>query len=147
MQAVATLSFADLTQGSALRFSVLRLARRLRQQRTDLSLSLTHLGVLGTLDRHKELSPRALAEHEKVSAPSMTKILAGLEERGLISRNPHPTDRRQQVVRPTKAAVAILHADRRKKDAWLARRLAELTSEERAILNAATPILERLAAS
>jgi DNA-binding MarR family transcriptional regulator len=147
MHAVVALSSADLTQGSALRFSVLRLARRLRQQRTDLSLSLTQLAVLGTLNRHKELTPRALAEHERVSAPSMTKILAGLEERDLISRSPHPTDRRQQVVRPTKEAVAILRADRSKKDAWLARRLAELTSEERAILRAATPILERLAAS
>lgn len=147
MQAVATLSSADLTQGSALRFSVLRLGRRLRQQRTDLTLSLTQLGVLGTLYRHQELTPRELADHEKVSPPSMTKILASLEERGLITRSPHPTDGRQQLVRPTKEAAAILRADRRKRDAWLARRLAELTAEERAVLHAATPILERLAAS
>jgi DNA-binding MarR family transcriptional regulator len=147
MQTVAALSSADLVQGSALRFSVLRLARRLRQERTDLTLSLTQLAVLGTLYRHLELTPRELADHEKVSPPSMTKILSSLEERGLITRSPHPTDGRQQLVRPTKEAVAILRADRRKRDAWLARRLAELTAEERAVLHAATPILERLAAS
>jgi DNA-binding MarR family transcriptional regulator len=147
MQTVAALSSADLVQGSALRFSVLRLARRLRQERTDLTLSLTQLAVLGTLYRHLELTPRELADHEKVSPPSMTKILASLEERGLITRSPHPTDRRQQLVRPTKEAVAILRADRRKRDAWLAKRLAELTAEERAVLHAATPILERIAAS
>jgi DNA-binding MarR family transcriptional regulator len=145
--ATATLSAADLAQGSALRFSVMRLARRLRQQRSDLTLSLTQLAVLGTLDRHKQLTPRELADHEKVSPPSMTKILAGLEERGLITRTPHPTDGRQQVVRPTREALAILRANRRMRDEWLAKRLAELTRDERAVLHAATAILERLAAA
>jgi DNA-binding MarR family transcriptional regulator len=130
-----------------LRFAVLRLARRLRQQRTDQTLTLTQLGVLGTLDRHKQLTPRELADHEKVSPPSMTKILAALEERGLITRTPHPTDGRQQVVQPTREALNILRATRRMRDEWLAKRLAELTHDERAILHAATPILERFAAA
>jgi DNA-binding MarR family transcriptional regulator len=143
----ATLSAADLAQGSALRFAVMRLARRLRQQRTDFTLSLTQLAVLGTLDRHKQLTPRELAAHEKVSPPSMTKILAALEERGLITRTPHPTDRRQQVVGPTRKALAIHRADRRMRDEWLTKRLAELTPDERATLHAATSILERLTAA
>jgi DNA-binding MarR family transcriptional regulator len=141
-----TLSRIDLALTSELRISVMRLARRLRQQRTDLSLSLNQLAVLGALAKRPH-TPRELADHEKVSPPSMTKILAGLEERGLITRTEHPTDRRQQIVAATSAAVAMIRADRRKRDAWLARRLAELTDDERAILHAATPILERLAIS
>lgn len=143
----ANLTITDLALTSALRISVMRLARRLRQQRTDFSLSLNQLAVLGAIEKHKEATPGELAEHEKISPPSMTKILAGLEERGLITRTTHPTDRRQQIVKLTKAAVTMIREDRRKRDAWLARRIAELTTDERAVLHAATPILERLATS
>lgn len=112
-----------------------------------MSLSLNQLAVLGALDKLGDQTPRELADHEKISPPSMTKILAGLEARGLITRTPHPTDRRQQLVRATPAATAMIREDRRRRDAWLARRLAELTADERATLYAATPILERLATS
>jgi len=139
------LSSADLGLASALRVSTTRLARRLRTQRADLSLTLTQLSALTTVERHGPLTPGALAEHEKVQPPSMTRVLGALEERGLVQREPHPTDGRQQVVTITKRAVAMLREDRRRRDAWLARRLAELTADERAALRAAAPVLERLA--
>jgi len=139
------LSSADLGLASALRVSTTRLARRLRAQRADLSLTLTQLSALTTVERHGPLTPGALAEHEKVQPPSMTRVLGALEERGLVQREPHPTDGRQQVVTITKRAVAMLREDRRRRDAWLAQRLAELTADERAALRAAAPVLERLA--
>jgi len=144
---MSALSSSDLEVASALGMSVMRLARRLRAQRSDLSLTLTQLAALATLERHGPLTPGELAEHEKVQPPSMTRVLGVLEDRALVRREPHPTDRRQQVVTITPQAVAMLRHDRRRRDAWLARRLAELTPDERAALRAAAPVLERLAHS
>jgi DNA-binding MarR family transcriptional regulator len=129
---------------STLRVSVMRLGRRLRAERVVTDLSLTQMSALGTLDRHGPLTPRELADHEKVQPPSMTRVLAGLEERGLILRTPHETDGRQHLVSLTADAKALLKEDRRRRDAWLAQRLAELTQEERDVLRAAAPVIERL---
>jgi DNA-binding MarR family transcriptional regulator len=74
----------------------------------------------------------------------MTRVIARLEEKGLMSRSPHPTDRRQVVLSLTEAGDKLLKDERRRKEAWLARRLGELSSEEQAILRQAAPILERI---
>ena len=130
---------------SELRIAVLRLARRLRAERGDHDLTLTQLAALATLDRHGPLTPRELADAERVSPPSMTRVLSALEERGVVVRTPHPSDRRQVLLAPSEAARAMLREDRRRRDAWLARRLAELPPGDRATLAAAVPVLERLA--
>ena len=96
---------------STLRVSVMRLGRRLRAERVVTDLSLTQMAALGTLDRHGPLTPRELAEHERVQPPSMTRVLAGLEERGLILRTPHETDGRQHLVSLTAEANALLKED------------------------------------
>jgi len=129
---------------STMRVSVMRLSRRLRAERLQTDLSLNQLATLGTLDRHGPLTPRELAEHEKVQPPSMTRVLAGLEERKLILRTPHASDGRQHLVSLTADARTLLKEDRRKREAWLAQRLAELTQEERDVLRAAAPVIERL---
>ena len=129
---------------STLRVSVMRLSRRLRAERAATDLSLTQLATLGTLDRHGPLTPRELADHEKVQPPSMTRVLAGLEERGLILRTPHAADGRQHLVSLTADARTLLKEDRRRREAWLAQRLAELTQEERDVLRAAAPVIERM---
>lgn len=137
----------DTALSSALRLSVMRLARRLRSERAHSDLTLTQLSVLATLDRHGPLTPRELAVHEKVQPPSMTRVVASVETRGLVTRTRHPTDRRQLLVALTAAGSRLLREDRRRRDAWLAQRLTELSAEERAVLRAATPILDRLAAT
>jgi DNA-binding MarR family transcriptional regulator len=129
---------------SAMRVSVMRLSRRLRSERSDHGLSLTQIATLATLDRHGPLTPRELADHERVQPPSMTRILAGLEERHLITRTPHASDGRQHLCALTPAAVELLREDRRRRDAWLALRLAELTPGERDVLRAAAPLLDRI---
>src|SRR5690606_33547865 len=88
----------DAGLAAVLRVAVGRLARRLRAQRPDASLSLGQGAVLFALARHGQMTPRALADHEKVQPPSMTRIITALEERGLVTRTPHPQDRRQQLV-------------------------------------------------
>src|SRR5664279_3351414 len=119
---------------SELRISVMRLTCRLRAERPDMGLSLTQISALGSIDRHGPMTPRELADHERVQPPSMTRILAGLEERALIVRTAHPSDGRQQLVSVARAGHDLLREDRRRREAWLAQRLAELTVDERAVL-------------
>jgi DNA-binding MarR family transcriptional regulator len=129
---------------SIMRVSVMRLSRRLRSERPDADLSLTQIATLGTLARHGPLTPRDLAEHEKIQPPSMTRVLAHLESLGLIERTPHESDGRQHLVSLTREAQDLLKEDRRRREAWLAQRLAEMTPDERELLRAAAPLLERL---
>jgi DNA-binding MarR family transcriptional regulator len=132
---------------STLRLSVMRLARRMRSERADTSLTLSQLAALATLDRHGPLSPGELAAHEKVQPPSMTRLLAVLEAGNFVVRSPHPTDRRQVLVAASPAGLALLKEDRRRREAWLARRLRDLDADEIAVLHRAAGILDRLAGS
>ena len=126
-----------------LRISIARLSRRLRAQGGG-SLSATQHAALAAVDRHRSMTPGELAEHEKVQPPSMTRVIAALEEQRLMVRSPHPTDGRQVVLQVTEKGKSLLKEQRRRKEAWLARRLQELTNEERAVLRRAAPILEKL---
>ena len=137
----------DSALASTLRLSVMRLARRMRAQRAETSLSLSQLATLSTLERHGALTPTELAAHEKVQPPSMTRLLAALETEGLVSRAPHPTDGRQVLVTVSPAGVALLREDRRRREAWLAQRLRDLSPAELATLREAAGILDKLAGS
>ena len=142
---------SDAGLASALRISVSRLARRLRAERLakglEPGLSDTQLAALAALERHRQMTPGELADHEKVQPPSMTRVIAALEDRGLVTRGPHATDRRQVVLRVTEPGRAVVQQSRQLREAWLAQRLRELTPEERATLRAAAPILEKLSQS
>jgi DNA-binding MarR family transcriptional regulator len=127
---------------SDLRIAVMRLARRLRAEREDLDLSLTQISALSSLERSGPTTPGALATMERVRPPSMTRVLTGLVERRLVERTPHPTDGRQVLVSVTDEAREMLRADRRRREAWLARRLAALPADQRRALRELVPILE-----
>jgi DNA-binding MarR family transcriptional regulator len=75
----------------------------------------------------------------------MTKIVARLEERGLVQRTPHPTDGRQVILAATPAGRSVLAQFERARDDWLARKLGELTAEERETLQQAAEILQKVA--
>ena len=149
----STQTSSDAGLASELRISVSRLARRLRAERTvnglpELSeLSDTQLGALATLEHHGAMTPGELADHEKVQPPSMTRVIAVLEQRSLVMRSAHATDKRQVMLAVTDAGRDLVYQSRRLRDAWLARRLRELTPQERAKLRAAAPILEKLSQS
>jgi DNA-binding MarR family transcriptional regulator len=138
---------ADAALASSLRISVMRLARRLRLERSGDDRTLNQLAVLGTLDRRGPLTVGELAATEKVKPPSMTRTVACLEEAGLATRRAHDTDRRQVVVELTDAARDVLADDRRRRDAWLAQRLGALDADELELLHRVAPLLERLAAT
>lgn len=135
------------TLAADLRVAIGRTARRIRTEKSDLDLSDTQLSVLFLLDRGGATTPGELAEHERVQPPSMTKVINALADRGLVQRSDHPDDRRQVLVGVTEAGRSEVRETRRRRDAWLARRLADLTPDERATLAAAGTLLSRIAAS
>ena len=145
--APAPRSAADSALASALRLSVMRLARRLRAERADTTLSLSQLSALATLDRHGPLGPGELAAHERVQPPSMTRLVGTLEAAGLVTREDHPSDRRQVLLRVAPAGRALLEEHRRRRDAWLAQRLRDLPPADLAVLRQAAEVLERLVTS
>ena len=128
-----------------LRLAVMRFSRRLRNQRVDQSVTLTHLAALSTLKRHGAMSPGELAGHERVQPPSMTRVVVALEGMGLVTRSPHPTDGRQVVIDLTPAAEELLGAEAQAREAWLSGMLQQLSAEERAVLREAAVIMDKLA--
>ena len=129
-----------------LRIAVMRFSRRLRGQRVDTSVTLTHLSAMSTLRRHGAMSAGELAAHERVQPPSMTRVVVALESKGLVTRTPHPTDGRQVVIELTPAAHELLDAEARAREAWLSGRLEQLSPDERQILQDAATIMDKLAA-
>jgi DNA-binding MarR family transcriptional regulator len=126
-----------------LRTSIARLSRRLRAQ-SNHGISFPQFAALAAVDRHGSMTPRELADHEKVQPPSMTRTVAALEEQHLLIRQPHPTDGRQVVLTVTEPGRELLRTSRRLKQAWLSQRLEELSPDELTILEQAVPILDKL---
>src|SRR2546423_15580829 len=90
------------------RAAITRLNRRLRQTRPVGELTQNQLSVLGSLELAGAMTPRELSDAERVQPPTMTKVLAKLEERSLIQRTPHPTDGRQVLLSATDQGHAVL---------------------------------------
>jgi DNA-binding MarR family transcriptional regulator len=132
---------------AALRDSITRLNRRLRQARPIGDLTITQLSALTSLELHGALTPRELAEVERVQPPTLTKIVAKLEDRGLVQRTPHPTDGRQVILAATESGRAVVVEHRRARDEWLAKQLTALTPDEREVLQRAAEILGRIGRS
>ena len=124
--------------------SVVRLARRLRQERhTD--LTPTQLTVLSTVMVMGPATPSAIAAREGVRPPSVTRTLNCLADEGYILRDRHPDDRRQVLVRLSDKGEVLLEEERSRRNAWLDGRLSNLTVQERTTLREASDLLERLA--
>jgi len=136
-----TSSSVDLAH--RLRPVIARTSRRLRQEGgTELSPTLT--AALATVDRHGPLTPSELAARERVRRPTVTRLVARLEADGLVARTAAPADGRSTLVAVTAEGRALLEQMRTRKDAYLARRLEALGAQERAVLERAAAILERM---
>jgi DNA-binding MarR family transcriptional regulator len=129
-----------------LRVALMRSVRRIRQEKSSEAITDGQYSVLGVLEGRGAMTPRELAEHEHVQPPSMTRTVNALAEAGLVSRSDHPDDGRQVLVALTEAGSAEVRRTRRRRDAWLAQRLADLTPEERDVLARAGDILLRVVA-
>jgi DNA-binding MarR family transcriptional regulator len=145
MPTVENVARTDAGLASELRVSVMRLRRRLANERDpDNDLSIATMAVLGSLYRHGDLTVGELAALERVQPPSMTRKVNNLEGGGYVARRAHETDGRVVVVSLTELGRSRVLADRKRRDEWLARQLRDLTPEERAALRAAAPIIQRL---
>jgi DNA-binding MarR family transcriptional regulator len=136
-----TSSQADLAV--RLRLAIARTARRLRQE-AEGELSPSQAAALATIDRHGPLTPSELAARERIQRPTATRVIARLEEGGLVARARDPQDGRSSLVALTPAGRELLASIRGRKNAYLSRRLRELDPDERAALDRAAAILERL---
>lgn len=126
-----------------LRLAVTRLARRLRQQ-GDADASPTQLSALATIERRGPITLGELATAERVQPPTVTAAIQRLETQGLVRRRTDEADRRVVRVEITAPGRKLLARHRSLKTAYLARRLRSLTAEERATLERASEILDRL---
>ena len=136
---------ATTSLAAHLRVVITRTARRLRQEAGgDLSPSQT--AALGTIERRGPLTPSELAAIERIQRPTATRVIARLEESGLIARAADPVDRRSSLVSVTPEGRALLTRLRANKEAFLARRLDRLDADELAVLDRAAEILEKVLA-
>ncbi len=146
MPTVERVARTDTGLAAELRQSVMRLRRRLTNERDPSNeLSIASMCVLGQLYRLGDLTVGELAAHERVQPPSMTRHVNSLESDGYVERRSHETDGRVVLVHLTAQGRDQLIADRRRRDEWLSRRLRDLSAEERDVLRAAAPLLQRLA--
>ena len=137
----------SLTDSAAkLRMAIVRTSRRLRQEAAGETggLTPTSTAALATIERHGPLTPSELARIEAVKRPTVTRTLRCLEGEGLIERAPDPADGRSSLVAINAAGRERLRRLRGRKNAYLARRMRDLTDEEVETLERATEILERM---
>ncbi|MFN8125291.1 MAG: MarR family transcriptional regulator [Candidatus Nanopelagicales bacterium] len=127
-----------------LRTAVMRLSRRMRQERHDDQLTPSALSVLGSLAQDGPLTATELASREHVRPPTMSRIVGTLENDGWVTREPDPADGRQSLISLTNQANDWIATYRQVRDRWLAEQWETLDPDERATLMAAIPILEQL---
>ena len=128
---------------SDLRLACMRISRRVRFESIQV-VAPHQLSVMARLE-DTALTPRKLAEIERVSPPSMTRTVAALVGDGLVTRQDDPLDGRQVFISLTARGLLLLQETRRKRDAWMATRLKGISADDREVLVRASAILTRLA--
>lgn len=135
---------AELTELAArLRLAITRTARRMRQEAGE-GLSPTLTAALATIERNGPLTPSELAELERIKRPSATRIIGQLAEGGLVTKAPDPTDGRACLVSVSTEGKALLRRLRKRKNAYISRRLRELSPDDHAALERAAELLEQM---
>jgi DNA-binding MarR family transcriptional regulator len=135
---------ADGRLAADLRLAVGRLARSIRQH-ASAGLTPSQFSALSSIESLAPVRLVDLATAERVSGPTLTKVVAALVDAGLVSRVPDPTDRRSQLLSLSAAGRSTLAQVRRQRTARLAERLAGLPAEQREIIARAVPVLAELA--
>jgi len=130
-----------------LRLAIMRLSRRIRAERAGEDVTDGQLSVLFVLGKEGAQTLGSLAEHERVTPPSMNRTVNALVEAGLVTRDSSPDDGRKVLIQSTETGLEIAKETKRRRVAWFARQLATLTPGQRATIDAATPILRELADS
>ena len=144
MTGTETTSTQELSEQAArLRLAVNRMARRLRQEAST-DLGPASIAALATIERSGPLTPSELARIEGIQRPTATRVLARLTAAGLVSRTADPTDGRCSIVQLTGEGRKALHRLRKRKTAYLARKMRALPDDDVATLARAAEILEQV---
>jgi DNA-binding MarR family transcriptional regulator len=122
-----------------------RLVRSLRREGGGLPISQGVFSALVTVVKEGPLRAGELAAREGVAPPSMTKVVAALEQQALVERLPDPDDGRAALISATAAGRELVDSSRAQRMHGLARRLEALDPDQLAALEAALPVLETLA--
>lgn len=133
----------DLELAARLRLAVTRLARRLRQESGE-GLTPSQNSALASIERHGGLTPSELAAIERIQRPTATRVLGGLGDRNLVTREADASDRRVARLKVTREGAAVLKRSRSRKNAYLARRMRDLDADELETLARAADLIERL---
>jgi len=133
----------SLALANELRPVLLRISRLVRRESQELGVTAGQATLLSLIGAQPGISARELGDAERISAPGMSAHLERLEASGLIVRE-RGSDRRRVGVTLTAEGARVLRSVRRKRTAWLAERLNELTAEEREAIEAAIAPLARL---
>lgn len=128
---------------SRLRLAVMRLARRLRQQ-AESGISPSMLSAVATIANCGPLTLGRLAEIERVQPPTVTRVVARLEEEGLVAREPDAHDKRVSRMSATPEGKRLIERARNRKNAYLAKQLRKLSPDEIVALTSVVGSLERL---
>jgi DNA-binding MarR family transcriptional regulator len=129
-----------------LRVALVRSVRRIRAERANEETTDGEYSVLARLECDGPQTPRYLADHDHVQPPTMSRIINGLGQKGMITRGPHPEDGRQVLVDLTSSGRAEVRETRRRRNEWLAQQLEGLDAHERDVLARASEILRRVVA-
>src|SRR5690625_6549911 len=129
-----------------LRVTAVHLYRRLRAELSTDKVASSQCSVLSMLDRQGPATPREIAKHEPLQRPAMARTLGLSTDLNLGERQGHPEDGRQVLIPLTQKGKTLVAETRKRRDAWLARQLRDLTPAERETLANATEILRRLTA-
>jgi DNA-binding MarR family transcriptional regulator len=130
-----------------LRIAVGRLGRRIRIERADADATESQMSVVSLLWKNGPQTLRSLAELDRVTPPSMNRTVGALAELGFVTRSSSPDDRRKVVIELTAHGAELASETKRRREAWFSQVIARLNDDERAILDAAAPILMKLAQS
>ena len=134
---------SDAEIAARLRLAVTRLARKLRQQVAG-PVTPSQVSALATVERLGSPTLGEVAASEQVQPPSMTKMVVGLEAAGLVTRREDDSDRRVVRVTLTPEGRRTVQRSRSLRTAYLVRQLQRLSVRERASLENALGLLERL---
>ena len=126
-----------------LRLAIVRTARRMRQEAGG-ELSPTLIAALASIDRLGPLTPSELADVERVKRPTATRIAAALERDGLIVRATDPSDGRASLLSVSPAGRTLMKRLRKRKNAYLSKRLRSMGEEEIEVLEQAAGVLEQM---
>jgi DNA-binding MarR family transcriptional regulator len=144
MMVTTTLNAQQLTRmATDLRLACMRISRRIRFESSH-DVAPHQFSVLCRLEEAPR-TPGELAEVERVAKPSMTRTVGALVDRGLVLRQDDPLDGRSVILSLSEEGRRSVRAIRRKRDAWMASRVARLTPEEQDVLARATEILAKVA--